>query len=115
MHIPTTIIKMNPKDEEETTFIIESAKFCYKVMPFRLKNAKAIYQHLMDKVFRGQLGWNLKVYIDDMVVKSDNLATHLANLEEVFDQLRKYNMRLNPKMCVFGVEGRMLMGFMLTH
>lgn len=115
MHIPTTIIKMNPKDEEETTFIIESAKFCYKVMPFRLKNAKAIYQHLMDKVFRGQLGWNLKVYIDDMVVKSDNLATHLANLEEVFDQLRKYNMRLNPKMCVFGVERGMLMGFMLTH
>lgn len=50
-----------------------------------------------------------------MVVKYNNLTTHLVDLEEVFDQLRKYNMRLNPKMCVFGVERGMLMGFMLTH
>lgn len=45
-------IRMDPRDEEKTTFTIESANFCYKVMPFRLKNAGAIYQHLIDKSFK---------------------------------------------------------------
>lgn len=46
-------IKMDPRDEEKTTFIIESINFCYKVMPFRLKKVRATYQHLMDKLFKG--------------------------------------------------------------
>jgi len=108
-------IRMDPKDEKKTKFIIESTNFCYKVMSFGLKNVRATYQCLMDKVFQVQLGRNLQVYVDDMVVKFDNLTTHLANLEEVFGQLRKYNMRLNPEKCVFGVEGGNFLGFMLTH
>lgn len=62
----------------------------------------------MDKIFKGQLGRNLEVYVEDMVVKYDDLVTHIIDLEEVFNQLRKYNMRLNPKKWVFGVKGENL-------
>lgn len=53
--------------------------------------------------------------MDDIMVKSNDLTTHLADVEEVFSQLRKYNMRLNPEKCVFGVKGGKFLGFMLTH
>nr|KYP65874.1 Transposon Ty3-I Gag-Pol polyprotein [Cajanus cajan] len=107
-------IKMHPADEEKTAFITENAKFCYKVMPFRLKNAGVTYQRLMDKVFRGQVGCNIEIYVDDMVVKSNSVADHLADLAEIFGELRKHNMRLNPEKCTFGVKGGKFLGFMLS-
>jgi len=57
----------------------------------------------------------MEVYVDDMVVKSEMFEQHLDDLAEIFSQLRLYNMRLNPTKCVFGVEGRKFLGFMLTH
>nr|KYP71650.1 Retrovirus-related Pol polyprotein from transposon 412 family [Cajanus cajan] len=107
-------IKMYPADEEKTAFITESANFCYKVMPFGLKNAGATYQRLMDKVFQGQVGRNIEINVDDMVVKSSSLAEHLADLTEIFSQLRRHNMRLNPEKCTFGVKGGKFLGFMLS-
>lgn len=62
-------IKMYPLDQEKTTFIIDTTNFCYKVMPFGLKNTKATYQRLMDKVFKKQIRRNVEVYVDNMVVK----------------------------------------------
>nr|KYP71441.1 Transposon Ty3-I Gag-Pol polyprotein [Cajanus cajan] len=59
-------IKMHPTDEEKTVFITKNANFCYKDMPFGLKNAGATYQRLMDKVFQGQIGRNIEIYVDDM-------------------------------------------------
>nr|KYP60295.1 Retrovirus-related Pol polyprotein from transposon 17.6 [Cajanus cajan] len=88
---------MHPADKEKTTFITENANFCYKVMPFGLKNAEATYQRLMDKVFQGQIGRNIEIYVDDMVLKSNSLADHIADLAEIFGELRKHNMRLNPE------------------
>lgn len=108
-------IRMDPRNEEKMTFITKSANFGYKVKPFGLKNAKATYQRLMDKVFQGQLGRKLEIYVNDMVVKFDDLTTHLTALEKFFGQLRKYNMRLNLEKYVFGVERGNFWGFMLTH
>nr|KYP61098.1 Transposon Ty3-I Gag-Pol polyprotein [Cajanus cajan] len=107
-------IKMNPADEEKTAFITENANFCYKVMPFGLKNARATYQRLMDKVFQGQIGRNIEIYVDDMVVKSNSMADHIVDLAEIFGELRKHNMRLNPEKCTFGVKGGKFLGFMLS-
>nr|KYP40321.1 Transposon Ty3-I Gag-Pol polyprotein [Cajanus cajan] len=107
-------IKMHPVDEEKTAFITENANFCYKVMLFGLKNVGATYQRLMDKVFQGQIGRNIEIYVDDMVVKSNSVADHLADLAEIFDELRKHNMRLNPEKCTFGVKGGKFLGFMLS-
>nr|KYP42541.1 Retrovirus-related Pol polyprotein from transposon 297 family [Cajanus cajan] len=107
-------IRMHPQDEEKTAFITDSANYCYRVMPFGLKNAGATYHRLMDKVFKHQIGRNLEVYVDDMVVKSGDLGTHQSDLEEVFRQLRKHDMRLNPEKCVFGIAGGKFLGFMLS-
>nr|KYP74632.1 Retrovirus-related Pol polyprotein from transposon 17.6 [Cajanus cajan] len=107
-------IKMHPADEEKTAFITESANFCYRVMPFGLKNVGATYQRLMDKVFRDQIGRNIEIYVDDMVVKSNSLTDHIADLAEIFGELREHNMRLNPEKCTFGVKGGKFLGFMLS-
>ncbi|KAL2319478.1 hypothetical protein Fmac_028447 [Flemingia macrophylla] len=105
---------MFPPDESNTAFITEHANYCYKVMPFGLKNTGATYQRLMDKVFRAQIGHNMEVYIDDMVVKSASTLEHVQDLREVFAQLRRYDMRLNPEKCTFGVGGGKFISFMLT-
>jgi hypothetical protein len=62
-------IKMLPTDKHKTTFIIDQGLYCYKVMPFWLKNTRATYQWMVKKVFQKQLGRDMKAYIDDMMVK----------------------------------------------
>ena len=69
----------------------------------------------MDQIFKQQIEWNIEVYIDDMVVKSHSIAQHMIELEEVFGEICKYGMRLNPEKCIFGVGGGKFLGFMLTH
>jgi len=77
-------IRMDTPNEEKTTLITKDTNFCYRVMPFGLKNASAIYQRLMDQVFKQQIRRNVEVYVDDMVIKSQSIAQHVANLEKVF-------------------------------
>lgn len=69
---------------------------------------------MMDKIFKDQLGRNLEVYMDDIVVKSASTITHAKDLEEIFAKIQKHNMRLNLEKCVFGVQGGKLLGFMIT-
>ncbi|XP_025636025.1 uncharacterized protein [Arachis hypogaea] len=108
------MILMHPEDQSKTAFITEHGNFCYRVMPFGLKNAGATYQRLMDKVFRHQIGRNIEIYVDDMVAKSTEDRSHCDDLKEIFEQIRAYNMRLNPEKCAFGVQGGKFLGFMLT-
>ena len=56
-------------DQKKTTFVTPTGNYHYKVTPFRLKNAGSTYQRMMTKMFKPQLGKNIEVYIDDMVVK----------------------------------------------
>ncbi|RDX83570.1 Retrovirus-related Pol polyprotein from transposon 17.6, partial [Mucuna pruriens] len=108
-------IRMHPQDEEKTTFITETGAFCYRVMPFGLKNAGATYQRLMDKIFKEILGVSIEVYVDDMVVKSTEAKKHCEALGRVFAILRKHQLRLNPEKCSFGVHAGKFLGFMLTE
>ena len=80
-------IKMHPRDESKTAFMTETCSYCYKVMPFGLKNAGATYQRLMDKVLAPMLGRNVYAYVDDMVVASQNRVQHMADLEELFNTI----------------------------
>ena len=84
-------------------------------MPFGLKNAGATYQKLVNHRFHPQIGRNVKVYVDDMLVKSQDEGKHLDDLQETFDTLRQYNMRLNPSKCAIGVSTRKFLGFMVSH
>ena len=108
-------IKMNEDDQERTSFVTNQGLFCYKVMPFGLKNAEATYQRLMNKMFTHQIGRNVQVYVDDMLVKSLREKDHLNDLQEMFNTLRSYNMKLNPSKCVFGVTAGKFLGFMMSQ
>ena len=66
-------------------------------------------------MFRPQIGRNVEVCIDNMLVKSQDEEKHLDNLQETFDTLRQYNMRLNPNKCAFGVLSGKFLGFMVSH
>jgi len=85
-------------------------------MPFGLQNAGATYQQMMNKVYdKKLLGDILEVYMDDMIVKSQQEVDHAAHLKRVFEQTRKYNMRLNTEKCTFGVQAGKFLGFYLTE
>ncbi|WJX84068.1 hypothetical protein P8452_66678 [Trifolium repens] len=97
-------IKMNPADAPHTAFMTNTCNYFYNVMPFGLKNAGATYQRLTDMVFSEQIGKNLEVYIDDMVVKTTEAGEHDQDLSDILASVRKYYMRLNPSKCSFGVQ-----------
>jgi hypothetical protein len=80
-------IQMVELDKEKTTFIMDRGLHCYEVMPFGLKNAGVTYQRLMNNMFRSQIGRNVEVYMDDMLVKSKIVGYHERDLEETFKTL----------------------------
>ncbi|GKV35451.1 hypothetical protein SLEP1_g43714 [Rubroshorea leprosula] len=108
-------VPMASKDEEKTSFYASNEIYYHVMMPFGLKNASATYQKMVTIVFRTQIGRNLKVYVDDIVLKSLKAEDHLADLDETFHNLRKNKMRLNPAKCIFGVESKKFLGFMVSR
>ena len=108
-------IQMHKDDQEKTSFVTSQGLFCYKVMSFGLKNAGATYQRLMNKMFAQQIGRNVQVYVDDMLVKSRREEDHLEDLRETFNTLHSYNMKLNPGKCAFGVTAGKFLGFMVSQ
>ena len=84
-------------------------------MSFGLKNARATYQRLMNKMFTHQIRRNVQVYVDDMLVKSLCENDHLDDLRETFNTLCSYNMKLNPNKCAFGVTAGKFLGFMVSQ
>ncbi|XP_042975917.1 uncharacterized protein LOC122307217 [Carya illinoinensis] len=89
-------ICMNPDDEEKTSFVTDRGLYCYSTMPIGLKNAGATYQWLVNCVFKGLIGRNMEVYVDDLLVKSGAPEQHLADLCKALVVLRQYQMKLNP-------------------
>ena len=106
---------MDETDQKNTSFVTSQGLFCYKVMHFGLKNEGATYQRLVNHMFYPQIGRNVEVYVDDMLVKSQDEEKHLDDLQETFDTLKQYNMRLNPSKCAFGVSSGKFLGFMVLH
>ncbi|GJY76201.1 reverse transcriptase domain-containing protein [Tanacetum coccineum] len=106
-------IQMAEEDEEKTAFHTPHGVYCYIKMWFGLKNARATYQRLVDQAFEKQVGRNLEVYVDDMVIKSHTEADLLRDIKETFRTLRKINMKLNLKKCTFGAVEGMFLGYMI--
>ena len=106
-------ITMHPADQEKTSFITNQGLYCYKMMPFGLKNAGATYQRLVNKLFKEQIGKTMEVYVDDMITKSQHVEQHPSHVRETFEVLRKNQMRLNPDKCAFGVSSGKFLGFMV--
>ena len=108
-------ISMDPNDQEKTSFVTAHGTYCYRVMPFGLKNAGVTYQRLVNRMFQKQIGATMEVYIDDMLVKSTAAGLHITHLFETFQILRDDNMKLNPAKCAFGVSAGKFLGFIVNH
>ena len=79
-------------DQEKTTFVTPTGNYHYNVMPIGLKNVGSTYQRIMTRMFKLQLGKNIEIYIDDMVVKSKLKSEHINNLENIFKILMRHKL-----------------------
>ena len=84
-------------------------------MPFGLKNTNATYQRLVNKMFAYYLGDTIEVCIDNILDKSLHAEQYLDHLRQAFKVLQKYNMKLNPSKCLFGVAAGKFLGYMVTQ
>lgn len=94
-------IRMHPKDKDKMSFLLKNILFV---------THEYTYQHLVNKILKDQLGTNMEAYIDDIVIKFIQPIGHVKDLEEMFGVIRRYEMRLNPKKCVFHVTLGKLLG-----
>ncbi|KAJ9542391.1 hypothetical protein OSB04_028897 [Centaurea solstitialis] len=108
-------ILMHTGDQEKTAFMTDKGIYCYKVMPFGLKNPGSTYQRLVNMMFKEHLGRTMEVYIDNMLVKLERSIDHVAHLKQSFDILRQYKMKLNPTKCSFGVRAGKFLGYLVTQ
>ena len=102
-------------DQEKMAFVTPTGNYHYKVIPFRLKNVGSTYQRMMTKMFELQLGKNIEVYIDDMMVKSKVVSEHVGNLGNIFEIVRRHKLRLNASKCSFSMGLGKFLGYMVTH
>ncbi|GKV32747.1 hypothetical protein SLEP1_g41332 [Rubroshorea leprosula] len=101
-------------DQEKTAFYAGDTIYCYVMMPFGLKNAGATYQKLVQIIFKLQIGKNIEVYVDDMIVTSVQVEDHIDDLDETFQNLRRAQMKLNPLKCTFVVESGKFLGYVVS-
>jgi len=102
-------IWIDEEDIEKTAFITPWGIYCDKVMPFGLKNVVATYMRAITTIFQGMIHKEIEVYVDEVIIKSKRSSDHIADLKKFFDRLRKYNLKLNPAKCAFGVpDGKLL-------
>ena len=105
-------ILIHPDDKQKTSFISGRGTYCYKRMPFGLRNARTTFQRLTNKMFSIMLGKTMEFYIKDILVKSVNAKKHVNHLEECFNVLRNNGMKLNPTKCSLKVSLGKFLGFL---
>ncbi|KAM1790371.1 hypothetical protein ACFX12_034447 [Malus domestica] len=94
-------ILMNPLEQKHTAFTTDRGLYCYKVMPFDLKNAGATYQRLVNSMFVEQIGKSMEVCVDDMLVKSKHVDQHITNLSETFTILKRFIFKATDRCAHF--------------
>ena len=85
---------MAPEDREKTTFATMWGTFCYKIIPFGLKNVGATYQRAMVTLFHDMMHKEIEVYVDDLIAKSQEDESHVENLRKLFERLRTFQLKL---------------------
>ena len=96
MHTPDTMKSqyMNPMRSTHPSSPTEVSTASYKAMPFDIKNPGATYQKLVNGMFKDLIGKSMEGYVDDMLVKSKIAGDHIKHLNQMFNSLRKYQMKL---------------------
>lgn len=88
--------------------------YCFQVMPFDMKNTGAMHQWLVNRMLKTQIIRNMKVYVDNLLVKIKETDHHIVDLRETLAVLRKYNMKLNPAKYAFVLRSCKFVGFVVT-
>jgi hypothetical protein len=83
-------------------------------MPEGLKNAGSTFTRMTGTVFKPQIGRNFQAYVDDLIVKIANRASHVSDLAETFANMRRAGLKLNPEKCVFGVTNGKILGCLIS-
>ena len=105
---------MAESDQAATAFITPYIPFYFNTMPFGLKNASATYQHMIQTCLETQIGKTVEAYVDDVVIKTRHIKSLIDDLGLTFDNLRTYDIKLNPEKCVLGVPAGKLLGFIVS-
>jgi hypothetical protein len=108
-------IRLKVKDEDKTAFITLHGVYCYTTMSFGLKNTGATYQWCMQACLKEQIGHNIEVYVDNIVIKSMKADSLLDDMWKTFANLDRYSIKLNPKKCSFGVPTGQLLGYLISE
>ena len=106
---------MTKDDEENTAFITPCGMYYFVQMPLGLKSDGSTFARAVQIGFEPQLHRNMEAYMADIVVKTEDRATLVQDLEETFANLHKINLKLNPEKCVFGVPSGKLLGFFVSQ
>lgn len=107
-------IKMHHEDEKHTSFRTPLGVYCYKVMPFRLKNAGTTYRRVMSVIFQEHLRKTMECYVDDIANKSRRKEDLLQDLQMVFELMGKHQLKINPTTSFLGVSSGKFLGFVVT-
>ncbi|XP_070002691.1 uncharacterized protein [Nicotiana sylvestris] len=107
------LVLMDEEDAEKKDFTTPWSTYYYRVMPFGLKNVGATYMRAMTAIFHGMMHQEIEVYVDDVIIKSRMQDDHVRDLRKFFERLCKYDLKLNPAKCAFGIPPRNLLVFIL--
>jgi hypothetical protein len=108
-------IYMKEEDKANTSFITPFGTYYFIRMPEGLKDVGSTISRLTKTLLESQVGRNIFTYVDDIVVASKNKEDHLADLAEMFTNMRDAQLRLNPKKCVFGVRQGKILGYLVSR
>ncbi|GET62384.1 retroviral-like aspartic protease 1 [Rhizophagus irregularis DAOM 181602=DAOM 197198] len=103
-------VEMAEEDKEKTAFICSQGLYEYNVMPFGLKNAPGTFQRLMDKILKEYIGEFVTVYLDDIMIYSEDFEEHIEHVDKVLSKLRENNMIVKLKKCQFGLRNINFLG-----
>ncbi len=92
-------IQLKKKDRLKTAFLTKNGQYQFKVMLFRLNNTPVIFQRLMNKVLRQYIGKFIQVYLNDVIIYSNNLNEHKRHIKAVLEKIREANLKLKPSKC----------------
>ena len=106
---------MKESDQAATTFITPYGPFCFNTMPFGLKNAGATYQRMIQTCLEKQMDKIVEAYVDDVIIKTRHVESLTDDLRLTFNNLRAYDIKLNPEKCVFGVPAGKLLGCIISN
>ena len=107
-------ITLKKSDQEKTSFITPFGAYRYNTMMFGLKNAGTTYQKAIQKCLQGQIGRNAEAHVDDIVIKTRSSDQFIVDLQETFENLKRFKWKLNPTKCVFSVPSGKLQGFIVS-